>query len=112
MSRLSKHHIELGADGVGKCGTPMWWGHGAPAGLCDKAAYGKGQYVSAKGDVREAHALACPEHGGPDSRVFMDGNMWCAVYPDFVNLQESPAGFGPTPEDARAKLTEEAVSNE
>lgn len=28
-------------------------------------------------------------------RVFVDGNKWCAVYhEDFINLQESPAGFG------------------
>ena len=28
--------------------------------------------------------------------LFMDGDSWCAVFPDFVNLQESPAGFGHT----------------
>lgn len=27
---------------------------------------------------------------------FKDGNMWCCVLGDFVNLQESPAGFGKT----------------
>ena len=48
--------------------------------------------------------LACPRHGGPDSRVFKDGSAWCAVYSDFINLQESPAGFGDTPEEARAAL--------
>jgi hypothetical protein len=30
-------------------------------------------------------------------RIFLDGDMWCAVGPGFVNLQESPAGFGSTP---------------
>jgi hypothetical protein len=44
--------------------------------------------------------LACPIHGGPDVRTFMDGNAWCAVAPDFINLQESPAGFGETREAA------------
>jgi hypothetical protein len=34
----------------------------------------------------------------------MDGNAWCAVHPDFVNLQESDAGFGATKEEARAAL--------
>lgn len=29
-------------------------------------------------------------------KTFIDGNMWCAVRHDFVNLQESLAGFGPT----------------
>jgi hypothetical protein len=28
--------------------------------------------------------------------LVMDGNMWCAQCPDFVNLQESEAGFGET----------------
>jgi hypothetical protein len=37
----------------------------------------------------------------------MDGNAWCAVQSDFVNLQESPAGFGATPEEARAALAKE-----
>lgn len=27
-------------------------------------------------------------------RIFRDGNQWCATRSDFVNLQESPAGFG------------------
>lgn len=25
---------------------------------------------------------------------FRDGNMWACVFGDFINLQESPAGFG------------------
>lgn len=49
-------------------------------------------------------ALACIGHGGPLSRVFMDGDSWCAVFPDFINLQESPAGFGTSPEEARMDL--------
>lgn len=28
--------------------------------------------------------------------IFRDGNKWCATRGDFVNLQESPAGFGDT----------------
>jgi hypothetical protein len=35
---------------------------------------------------------------------FKDGNMWCCVHGDFVNLQESPAGFGKTFEEALANL--------
>ena len=30
----------------------------------------------------------------------MDGNQWCATEKDFINLQESDAGFGDTMEDA------------
>lgn len=33
-----------------------------------------------------------------------DGSAWCATWPGFINLQESPAGFGDTPEDAVADL--------
>lgn len=36
--------------------------------------------------------------------MFLDGNMWCATYPDFTNLQESPAGFGVTQDDAYQDL--------
>jgi hypothetical protein len=37
---------------------------------------------------------------------FRDGDNWCCVRPDFVNLQESPAGFGSTRESAAASLIE------
>jgi hypothetical protein len=30
-------------------------------------------------------------------RVFKDGDMWCATCPGFINIQESPVGFGETP---------------
>ena len=30
----------------------------------------------------------------------MDGNQWCAVEDDFINLQESCAGFGNTETEA------------
>jgi len=38
--------------------------------------------------------------------VYIDGGVWCAVYDDFVNLQESMSGFGGTPQDAVDKLLE------
>jgi hypothetical protein len=28
--------------------------------------------------------------------LLKDGNAWCAVGPDFIDLQQSPAGFGAT----------------
>ena len=37
-------------------------------------------------------------------RLFMDGDQWCATYKDFVNLQESPAGFGKRAIDALISL--------
>lgn len=32
--------------------------------------------------------------------VKKDGNAWCAHYDDFINLQESVAAFGMTPQEA------------
>lgn len=118
MSRLSPHHEQVNENGVGKCSVPMWR-MGLPAGFCDKPAYGNrlptkirtfwdGRTIADDGRYAGyVPALACPGHGGPDSRVFMDGNAYCAVYPDFINLQESLAGFGATPEEARAALAKE-----
>jgi len=37
-------------------------------------------------------------------RIYLDGDMWCAVGPNFVDLQESKAGFGKTPNEAIADL--------
>lgn len=118
MARLSEHHQKLNEQGIGKCSVPMW-SMGLPAGFCDCDAYGERPpskvYRTASGDEWRADgrysgyvpALACPGHGGPTSRVFMDGTAWAAVMPDFINLQESPAGFGSTPEEARAALADD-----
>jgi hypothetical protein len=32
--------------------------------------------------------------------LMKDGNAWCAVGPEFVDLVQSPAGFGETPQAA------------
>ncbi len=40
----------------------------------------------------------------PHRRIYMDGNAWCAVGPDFRNLAIDHAGFGVTPEIAVANL--------
>ena len=37
----------------------------------------------------------------------MDGNMWCCHTEDFINLQESPCGFGETILDALIELCKE-----
>jgi len=36
--------------------------------------------------------------------VYRDGDAWCAVGPGFMNLQESPAGFGRSPGEAVSVL--------
>jgi hypothetical protein len=35
---------------------------------------------------------------------FKDGNKWCCVYGDYIDLQMSPAGFGDTFEEAMEQL--------
>lgn len=37
-------------------------------------------------------------------RIYLDGDSWCAVTSDFVNIQESNAGFGETPMIALGEL--------
>ena len=32
--------------------------------------------------------------------LLKDGDAWCAVVPDFLDLQRSPAGFGDTQQEA------------
>jgi hypothetical protein len=39
--------------------------------------------------------------------LFMDGDAWCATDLHFIDLQQSPAGFGPTALDAMAALCRE-----
>lgn len=39
---------------------------------------------------------------GGELRLFRDGDQWCCVNRDFVNLQDSQAGLGPTCLDAMA----------
>ena len=38
--------------------------------------------------------------GGDGFHLFRDGDMWAAVGPHFVDLQQSPAGFGMTKAEA------------
>ena len=102
----------------GRCRRPMWMG-GLPAGLCGEPAHGHQlperylREVRGWVDVPYCHGHACPKHGGPrqdDPRIFEDGltpegrSMWCAVMPDFINLQESAAGFDGNPRIAVEKL--------
>ena len=44
------------------------------------------------------------EYDRDEYRIFKDGSAWCATRGGFVNLQESPAGFGETPSDALNEL--------
>lgn len=93
----------------GKCQVPMWMA-GCPAGHCGEPANGRqlplevlwNQRGWPNDQVPYSFGPCCPKHGGPrdgEPILFVDGlteqgrQMWCAVMPDFENLQESPAGF-------------------
>ena len=45
-------------------------------------------------------------------RYFRDGNQWACVPDDFLNAQESPVGFGDTPQDAAEDLYREQAKAE
>ena len=47
-----------------------------------------------------------------DVLISMNGNMFCATFTDFINLQESPAGFGETSIDAAVNLFHEVSTPE
>lgn len=104
----------------GTCNVPMWMG-GCPSGHCGEVSNGhqlperylwetRGRHPSS---VPYCFGHACEAHGGPskdEPRLFRDGaddsgrSMWCAVMPDFINLQESEAGFDVNPVVAVDKL--------
>ena len=109
----------------GKCSVPTFSGGGSD-GFCDRPAWGEqyeegtkyaphwwsardrnGFLLNPHNRPAYAPSLCCSHHGGPREdqiRFVRDGNMWCAFMPDFVNLQESHAGFGETQDRAEADL--------
>jgi hypothetical protein len=42
-----------------------------------------------------------------DVNIFLEGDSWCATLFNFINLQESPAGFGFTQDEALENLNKE-----
>ena len=94
-----------------QCGTPRsvqenanaaWAGLGKKMGFDPMTVQPTGQ-----GD-RFFTAVAVP----PEKiHVQRDGASWCATLPGFINLQESPAGFGDTPEEAIADLKAQGDRN-
>lgn len=79
-----------------------------------------GSITSTYGGSYSCHNDSCPHSAdnyvcnpGPkpswwntDVQVFLDGDTWCATGEGFVNIQESPVGFGITPSDAVRGLME------
>jgi hypothetical protein len=82
-----------------------------PCPLCGMITVTYGGGYSCNNDYcpKAACNFACNAGPKPDwwntgVQVFKDGNAWCATGSGFINLQESPAGFGDRPCDAVAEL--------
>jgi hypothetical protein len=99
------------AGAVSKCKVPMWQ-MGLPAGICGRAAYGLERHYNPK-EPPYSQGWRCDHHGGPSEdgiRLITDGYtksgrpMWMAYFPEFINLAESVAGFGPTKDEAIVDL--------
>ena len=58
--------------------------------------------LAAKWGCTDRDASNYADHVG--FALFLDGDQWCATKQNFINVQESPVGFGPTAIDAAANL--------
>lgn len=58
-------------------------------------------------DVDDYELVQDKQSGVPHNALcyFKDGDKICCVFGDFINLQESPAGFGDTNEEALTDLS-------
>lgn len=126
MSPVATAIVKPAAWDGGKCRVPLWM-MGCPAGFCGDEAFGpqlpqevlRDQRGWQRGDAPYCFGPCCPVHGGPkkgDPILFQDGlteqgrPMYCAVMPDFENLQESPAGFDGNGNVAIANLRRAVLS--
>lgn len=57
-------------------------------------------YCSKSSNVFAYSAGPFPDWWNTGIQVRKDGSLWCAFGEDFINLQESDAGFGTTPDQA------------
>lgn len=90
MPGQNEHHSYLGP--CPKCGTACFdYGGGwrCLAIYCSNNASNPAPNVGARPDWWNTNIL-----------IKKDGVSWCARYDDFVNLQESVAGFGDNPQQA------------
>jgi hypothetical protein len=90
--------------------APSHWMRG-PCPNCGSptSTYGGGWTCHSDHCPSSASNFACsagptPEWWETQINVFLDGDAWCATEDKFVNLQESPAGFGSTPRAAYEAL--------
>lgn len=76
---------------------------------CVTSTYGGGYSCHNHYCQHSSAQFACNAGPKPDwwdtgINVQLDGNAWCATGEGFINLQESNAGFGDTPQTAVEKL--------
>ena len=86
---------------------PISWGYGQH-GYVSGAQHAWGEARILVRNLLAAHRPSKPSIPHDAVCLFKDGNQWCAVYGDFKNLQESPAGFGANSDEAIAGLHSEA----
>ncbi len=60
--------------------------------------------LAAKWGLTDEDARQFVGRSKDELNLFRDGNQWCATFGDFVNLEESQAGFGDTALQALAEL--------
>ena len=65
--------------------------------------------LAAKWGLTDDDALIFVERSEGQMRLSKDGDRWCATFGDFVNLQESQAGFGTTALGALAALARQGL---
>lgn len=65
-----------------------------------------GLYCNRNTDNPAPNVGKAPDWWNTDINVYLDGNAWCATRDGFINLQESIAGFGDTPNEAVLNLME------
>lgn len=71
-------------------------------GLAAGASRERVMELAARWKCDDEDAAVYAKHVG--AQLYKDGDHWCATRRDFANLQESPAGFGPTCLEALAEL--------
>lgn len=74
-----------------------------------KLLYALQDALKACGNMGKKLKHAPEELCGESLRYYRDGNMMCCTFGDFENLQESPAGFGETDDEAFEDLKRQIV---
>jgi len=94
-------------------GIDEWHSYLGPCPECGARTFNYGggwrcvaQYCSNNAGNPAPSVGPTPTWWDTDINVYMDGNAWCATRDDFIDLQQSNAGFGDTPREAVKNLLE------